>query len=477
MRKYFQDQERFLLAVFISAVFVGGVSPVFGADVPDSYPQVSASPENFSANIPKPEEFPIDLPMVLRLAGLNALDVRIAAERVNEARAQRLSADMQFLPAIRPAFENRWAYGRVQGTTGAFAQAHNKTSALEGVEASLDLHIGESLFASLAARRRVTASEAGLRAISDSAQLDAVTAYFSLVLARADQAIVEDRLKQADETIRLSQELLKGGTGLLSEVKRSEAARAEVEQRLAAAKEFVRNSSLALTDVLHIDPLVTLVPLQQPQEVLTLVPPERSLYDLVSDAVAYRPELAESRALWGALGREKTASIFGPLIPTVRADAAVASFGPHPDQGERAHDYFVGIGWKIGAGGIGDVSRLRIAESRVRQEAVRFAKIADQVMREVVTNQTHVESEKIQLELAKKEIAAAEEALRLSQERFKGGTALTLEVLSAEDVLFLAKSRAAQDIAEVNKGEYGLLRSIGGFQGLERSERTMEIGK
>ena len=435
-------------------------------DIGDSYRRVeiSPNPRMGRGGIGRPEEIPIDLPTVLRLAGADALDVQFARERLREAKGQRLGADMQFLPTITPTFDNRWIFGRVQATQGNFQNVTHKQSTLEGVDAALDERLGENVYAALAARKRVEANEAGLRAVTDTAKIQAVTAYFNLVLARANQAIAEDRLRQADETIRMAQELQKGGAGLMSEVKRAQAARAQVQQQVAGAKESVRLSSLILTGQLHIDPLVTLVPQQQPQDMIALVPREKEITELVSEAVDRRPELAESRAFWRALDREKQASIIAPLIPTIQADAFHGQFGPHPDDGGHAHDYYVGLQWKIGLGGIGDVSRTQVADARLKEEAVRFARVADTVVQEVVANNIHIDTAREQIELSKDEVAAADEALRLSNERLKNGAALTIEVLAAEDALFGAKLRAAQNIAEFNKGQYGLLRSIGGFR-------------
>ena len=343
----------------------------------------------------------------------------------------------------------------------------HKQNSLVGNGVGLDVHLGEAVYASLAARRRVEASEFGVKAVTDESRIQSANAFFSLVLARSEQAIVEDRLKQADETIRLDQELLKGGAGLMSEVKRAQAAMAEVKQRLAAAKEDVRVASLNLTDALHIDPLVTFVPQQQPEDLITLVTPDKELTELVSDAMLRRPELAESRAFWGALDRERRAAYIAPLIPTFRASALNGGLGPHPTDLHGTAEYTAGLQWRIGFGGIGDVSRMKISESLQKQESVRFAKVADQVVREVIANRVHVDTTREQIELAKQEVEAAAEALRLSNERLKAGTALTLEVLAAEEALFNAKSRAAQGISEYNKAEYGLLRSIGGFREMD----------
>jgi outer membrane protein TolC len=435
--------------------------------VPEDFPQVQRSGDELAVKIPQPAELPIDLPTVLRLAGVSVLDVKFAQEQLREARGRRLEADMSFLPTIRPLTQLHWDYGQVQDTGGTFQIAHDDQSALEAINATLDLHLGESIYASLAARRRVTASEAGVRTSIETASLQSSSAFFNLVLARAEKAIVEERIKEGEETVRVTQEFLNSGTGLLAEVRRAEASLAGVEQRLETAKENLRTTSLALTTVLHIDPLVVLDPQQQPEELIRMVPAAAKLPELVEESIRLRPELAQSRALFAALGKERAASVWGPAVPRLLAEATTGIFGPHPDQYQGTHEYLARLEWVIGQGGIGDVARIRISEARLREEGVRFDKIADQVMADVVNAFARVEAAGAQIELSKKEITAATETLRLENERLKNGTAITLEVITAEDALFAARERMAQYITEFNKAQYALFCAIGGFQDLE----------
>lgn len=411
------------------------------------------------------EDLPIDLPTVLRLAGTDALEIKLAGQRLAEAEARRLAADYQFLPVIQPGLGARWHDGRTQAVTGEFLNV-DKQSAQAGVSFSAEWRLGELVYQSLAARRRVAAGQAGLQASRDGARLQAVAAFFNLVQARADQAIVEDRIKQADETVRITQALADAGAGLLSEVRRAQAARAEVRQRLAVARERVRLASLDLTTALNIDPMVTLTPRQEPQDMIVLVSADKPLTVLVSDALANRPELEESRARWAALDDERKASILGPLIPSLRADLFSGTLGRTLGHAESSSDYGLGLQWNIGRGGVGDVSRTRLARAQQRQEGIRFDELLDAVAREVITQHLRVETAREQIELSKEEIQAAEETLRLSRERMKSGAVLTIEVLNAEDLVFSAKLRAAQQVSEFNKAQYGLLRSIGGFRSL-----------
>lgn len=411
-------------------------------------------------------EMPVDLPTVLRLAGTDALEIQLASQRLAEAEARRLAVNYQFLPTIQPGIGARWHDGRTQAVDGSFLNV-DKQSAQAGVSLSAEWRLGELVFQALAARRRVAAGRAGVLATRDEARLQAVAAFFNLVEARADQAIVEDRIKQADETVRITQAQADVGAGLLSEVRRAQAARAEVRQRLAVAKERVRLASLELTTALNIDPMVRLSPRQEPQDLVVLVPADKKLADLVDAALASRPELEESRARWAALDDERKAALLGPLVPAVRADLFSGTFGPSLGNAESSSDYGLGLQWNIGRGGVGDVSRIRLARAQQEQESIHFEQLLDAVAREVITQQTRVETTRDEIELSKEEIRAAEETLRLTRERMKSGAVLTIEVLNAEDLVFSAKLHAAQQVSEFNKAQYGLLRSIGGFHGLE----------
>ncbi|HLX65056.1 MAG TPA: TolC family protein, partial [Planctomycetota bacterium] len=360
----------------------------------------SKQPLQSGLTLPKPTELPIDLPTVLRLAGCDNLEVHFACAALEEAEARTLAAKMTFLPSLYPQFINRWHQGQTQNSNGTFITV-DKQNNFYGNGAVLDLHIGESIYATLAARRREQAHEAGVEVAAVQARYNAVVAYFDLVLAQTELAINVDRLKQADETVKLVSNQVAGGAALKSEVKRVEAVRADVKQRVASARETVRQSSLKLTDVLHIDPLVTLVPQQESDTLVTLIPPARELADLVAEGLDRRPELKESRAFWNALDKERKAAFIAPLIPGIHGEAFNGSFGRTPADSHHSGDYALGVGWKVGAGGIGDVSRIRISEAQLRQEGIHFAQIGDLVAREIVETQTHVNTSKELIDLSK----------------------------------------------------------------------------
>src|SRR5690242_7872308 len=69
--------------------------------------------------------YPIDLPTALRLVGARNLDIQIARERFNEARANRESAVEQFFPWIAPGVSYHRRDGLAQAVpSGVISDAH-----------------------------------------------------------------------------------------------------------------------------------------------------------------------------------------------------------------------------------------------------------------------------------------------------------------------------------------------------------------
>jgi len=63
--------------------------------------------------------------------------------------------------------------------------------------------------------------------------------------------------------------------------------------------------------------------------------------------------------------------------------------------------------------------------------------------------------------MAKQQVDAAAEALRLAQANLQTGNALTLDVLQAEDALDDARQRYASAVVNYDKAQINLLASLG----------------
>ena len=126
-----------------------------------------------------------------------------------------------------------------------------------------------------------------------------------------------------------------------------------------------------------------------------------------------------------------------------------------------SQDYVLGLGWRIGPGGLFDGTR--VAEARARLEAARLLgeKRRQDVVREVVEAAARVASLSDQIATAKEALAAAEETRRLSQERKEFGVAAVLERILAEQDLTRARTDYLAAVAGYDKAQYALARAVG----------------
>src|SRR5438132_1135723 len=136
---------------------------------------------------------PIDLPTALKLAGAQNLDVKIARERLAEARANHSSALAQFFPWISPGITYRRHDDKIQDVEGNIIDV-NKYSYAPGGALAAQVDIGDALYKSLAAKQLVKAADQALQAQRQDSVLAAAQGYFALALAQGSVGVAKESL-------------------------------------------------------------------------------------------------------------------------------------------------------------------------------------------------------------------------------------------------------------------------------------------
>ncbi|MCX7010771.1 MAG: TolC family protein [Kiritimatiellaeota bacterium] len=147
---------------------------------------------------PEKKVFEIDLLTALRLAGAQNLDLKLAQEKLAEARADHESARQQFFPWIAPGVGYRRHDGNTQAVTGEILDV-SKQSYTAGATLTAQLDLGDALYKTLAARQLVKAADQALAAQRQDAVLAAAQGYFDLAKAQAAVGV-------ATEAVRISQD-------------------------------------------------------------------------------------------------------------------------------------------------------------------------------------------------------------------------------------------------------------------------------
>ena len=160
-----------------------------------------------------------------------------------------------------------------------------------------------------------------------------------------------------------------------------------------------------------------------------------------------------------------TAAVYGPIIPTLSGQVFGGGLGGGiiPDNDHFAHsaDYFAGLSWRIGPGGLFDIGRVHAAQSRLRGVQLADAKLKDEITRQVVEADERVRSLADQLATVKRQLSAADESLRLTRQRKEFGVGNVLENIQAEQDLTRARDDYVAAVAEYDKAQYALRHAIG----------------
>jgi len=418
-----------------------------------------------TAELKESSEFlTIDLPTTLGLAGARSIDIQLAREKFAEARAAEESAVERFFPWVAAGVTYRRHDNLIQNTEGVIEEVHKQSYAPGGTVAA-QTDIGDAIFKSLEAHQLAKAARHVLDGQQQETIFVAARGYFDLAAAH--------------EAVGVAREALRASTDYAAEIDRAvsagiafkgDALRVKVQQQrdaitLRRAEENVRLTSAKLVQILHLDSLVELTPRDAGVLPLSIVSTKEPLGDLVSEALAARPETRQSAALLNAAQHAKNSAIYGPLIPTVGGQAFFGGLGGGKDS-ETGHfgeseDYVSSVSWRIGPGGLFDFGNVHARRAQLRGAALNADKVIDQVASEVIVNHARVQSLADQMAMAKRSLSDAAEALRLGQDRKEFGVGVVLETILAQEELSRVRNDYLNIVTDYNKGQYALLRALG----------------
>ena len=420
---------------------------------------------------------PVDLPAVLRLAGAQNLEVQIARERVNQAEAAEEGARMQYFPWLSPGVGYRRHQDRIQDVAGNIINA-DKQSLSPGAALSAQLDLGDAIYKNLAAKQFTRAAREALETQSQDIILAAAAGYFDLARGVAAIGIAREavRISRAYED-QLHAAVEAGLAFKGDELRvRLQTERFDLALRQAQEQARILSSRLALT--LRIDPAVELVPRESDPNALTLVETNAALPALIQQGLATRPELRQSRALVEAANEGRRGAEYGPLIPSIGAQAFLGGLGGgtgnNLDHFGPTEDLAVGLGWRLGPGGIFDRSRTRSAESRLAEIRLSDQKLHDQVVQQIVEAWTRVQSLGEQVGGVRASLATAVETARLTEQRRDYSVGVVLEAIQAQQDLTRARQDYLQTIAEFDKSQFAIQRALGGPASTNSGQRRTQ---
>jgi len=397
----------------------------------------------------------IDLPMALRLAGAQNLELLEAEERVAEANARTEEA----LGALVPEpYGSLLTFGqKASGQTLGFftalgSRSFDTVNAMAG--AQLSANPAQAIFGALAAHRLIGAAIDDYDEVNQQVLGETAIGYFALEQAAGNVSIAEQTLAASKELARLAAARYGLGSGLKVDAGRADARVAADQLALSRASEDFRRASVALALTLKLDAKVTLYPLDRAIRQRRLVDPKLTLEQLLQQALAARPLLAAGAKRVAAAQDSRNAAWTGALAPTVYAnlqDNSVGSVGNH--------QFYAGaVGLRFSFTSLGAA---RLASAEMERERIQRERLRQQVEADVVLGHDALTTAADQVNAARQEVAAARLASDLSLDRFRGGVGLELDVLDAQAAFQKAAADLVDAVIGYDVAEVRLLQAMG----------------
>lgn len=386
------------------------------------------------------------------------LDVKAAIERVKQAQAVTVQQRAGLLPQLDL---NAIAADQRQNTPPPLGYVRE---AGVGVTASWrpDVFGGQQL-AVLAARAEVEHSQDAVDAIKLALAANAASAYIDLRWAQSEQKILEGNVEIRTRALKLTQERRAYGLSNNLDVSRAQNQLSDLQARLPRVGSTIQHQ-LSLIAVYagrtpeSVDHLVLVnaaeipvphgdAPVMLPSQALLRRPDVRVAYDTVEQRAA---EVGVSRAKrYPQFNLSLTdgllaASYVGlPTLTDNLFSAALSATSPIFHAGE------------IQAGIEGSESKMRESELNLHQTMLTALKEIEDTRSDLVSTGQSV----VQLNTS---LAASDQALRLSNELYRGGAVDFLDVLDAQEAYLRDQDALNQATREHALAAVALYRSLGG---------------
>jgi len=407
--------------------------------------------------IPQPGEAQAPQVVTLEAAMASALERHptvVAAERTVQAAEARL-VQARAGTALQVGLNGRAAYGTISSVTGAPTGGEPSSSHSVSVGASLPLYDGGIRVLQIAqAQASLDAAQASLAATRQEVVLAAAQAYFQVLRAQRTVEVREAAQRIAQAQVEQAEAFVRAGTAAQADVIRARAAAAGALAELVAARGQVDTTMAALRSAMAI-PLGQPVRVSDPE-----VPavPTIAASDASAEAVRQRAEVRRAEAdVRNADLALRLARLAAGLHVNISASASVQVT---PDPGQ--------AGWSVAATvshPLFDAGQARaaVAEAAANLGAATARRDATvlQVQTQAYQAAVGLGSASARAEATRVSAEAAQEALRVTEGRYRAGVGTLVEVLDAQADAAEARVAAVQALYDLHQAVVTLQYALG----------------
>lgn len=406
----------------------------------------------------------VDLPTVMKLAGANNDEIQLAKTKHTEVLAESKLAWQRFWPSLTLGAGYRRTDGNVQDIAGAVFDV-SKQQYTVGPNIMIDWSPGDMYYAALAAKQRALAAEQLAEKARRDVVMQATGRYYDLLATEASLAIIEDDLRLTQDYEKQIGGAVDAGTAFRADLLR---VKTQVSREKLAIRQHQEKRDLAaaaLAETLRLPADSELRPAKADLVPVRLLDRKLGVATLISQASQHRPEMKAAGAVNRAAVLEKDRARVAPMIPNVQAGYGFGGLGGgyNGSMGnfDDTQNMYIGLGWKIGPGGLFDKQRQIIAGAQEEATKLQAGQIKAAIGREVVEAAARAQSAHDQISINDEAVNAAQEMVKLAKERQASQLGVVLEYLLAREELTRGRQSRVQAVTSFNKAQHELKRAVG----------------
>ncbi len=412
------------------------------------------------------QEKEIDLKSVISMTGSDNLNIREANYRFALAEAETKLQKEWWIPNLNAGVALHQRNGSVMNGDGRFFLDINRQNFDAGIGLELNLDFSKGLYGAKGNAAQSRAAKYTSSAIQNKATLASVHAYLDLLAAKAKINAFESLAEQSASITDQLQVQYEAGLINKSQVLLSKSSQQRDQLEAKKATMDYTTNAAQLIQLLNLAPETVLTTTEE-VEPLEIVP----LTDLDKGNPENRPEYKSLQENLSALGKWKSGTGVGRLLPTLRLAAYESLYGdifsPTDIQNMETgalnptFNFNGAIQWNIPLSeltGGGQKNLLGAKEELIQVQALNQLQMS---RAEMAGLKAELEMSKDFLDLAENSRELAKLALEQSIERQKLRKAQAFEVLQAQDYYVKALIEYIDAVTNYNKAQYSWLVASG----------------
>ena len=306
-------------------------------------------------------------------------------------------------------------------------------------------------------------AETELAAAKSQVTLDAVQAFYGLLLAREAVGVAQEAVNTAEEFLRVVKARYQTGEASSFEVMRAEVEVSNLEPALIAAKNGVALSELGLKKAMGVSQDAD-IQFEGSFEVHDL---DISLSQALARALSERPEL-KALAYQRQIAEASIGLAKAGRLPSLSLDfnynVSTDKLTLDSDQIDDTYNGYLTLSIPL-FDGFRTKSQISQARTDLRRADIAKTNLEEAIELEVRGALLDIEAARELLKSQEKNVEMAEESLRIANDRYVQGYATNLEVLDSQLALNTARQNRLQAVHDLNVAIARLKKAMGTLLG------------